>query len=80
VATSNGGTATLAWSAASGATQYIVLVGTSSGSSDTLLTNTSQTHYSWGGLRDGTYYARIEGQNSCGGGRPSSEAAFTVVR
>ena len=36
-------TVSLAWSASSGATEYLVLVGSTSGNSDELFTNTSQT-------------------------------------
>ncbi len=77
-ATTVSNTATLTWTGVSNATQYVVLVGTTSGSSNTLLTNTSQTHYSWSGVKEGVYYARIEAQNSCGGGRASAEVTFTV--
>lgn len=37
----------LRWDAVSGATEYVVLVGSTSGSSDQLSTNTSNNEYTW---------------------------------
>jgi hypothetical protein len=78
-ATSLGTGATLTWSPASGASEYIVLVGTSPSSSDTLLTNTSQTTYTWTGIRPGRHYARVQGKNACGTGQSSNEVEFTIA-
>jgi hypothetical protein len=71
--------ATLTWSPSNGATEYLVLVGTSPSSSDTLLTNTTQTQYSWTGIRPGRHYARVQGKNACGTSASSNEAEFTIA-
>ena len=54
-----GSTVSLSWSAVSGATEYLVLVGSTSGNSDELFTNTSQTSYTTGGIKVGHHYARV---------------------
>ncbi len=55
---------TLQWSAVSGATEYMVLVGSTPSSSDQLSTNTTNTSYTWT-ARPGRQYARV--QAKCGG-------------
>jgi len=67
----------LAWSAVSGATEYLVLVGTSPGNSDALFTNTAQTNYTWT-AKEGRQYARIQAKNSCGTSGSSNEVEFTA--
>src|SRR5688572_20578101 len=68
---------TLQWSSVSGATEYLVLVGSTPSSSDLLSTNTSNPNYSWT-ARPGRQFARV--QAKCGGafGRSSNEIEFTV--
>ena len=73
-----GSVVTLQWSAVSGATEYLVLVGSTPSSSDQLSTNTTNNNYTWT-ARPGQQYARV--QAKCGGqfGGSSNEVAFTVA-
>ena len=68
---------TLGWNGVSGATEYVVLVGLSPGSSDQLSTNTTNTSYTWT-AKAGRQYARV--QSKCNGqfGSSSNEVEFTV--
>lgn len=68
----------LTWSAATGAMDYMILVGTTPSSSNTLSTNTSQTTYPWSGVSPGTYYVRIQSRNACGTSGSSNEVSFRV--
>jgi Fibronectin type III domain len=77
-ATVSGTTVVFNWSGVTGANDYMVRVGTTSGSSNVLSTNTTQTNYTWKGVDRGTYYARIEARNSCGNSPSSNEAVFTI--
>ena len=74
-----GSTVSLEWSASSGATEYLVLVGSTSGNSDELFTNTTQTSYTYGGARVGAHYARVQAKNSCGTSGSSNQVDFTVT-
>jgi len=69
-------TRTLTWTAGSNATDYTVQIGTASGSSNMIYTNTTLTTYTWTGANPGTYYARVHSRNSCGQGAPSNEVVF----
>ena len=77
VASKQGTVVTLAWNGVSGATEYVVLVGSSPGSSDQLSTNTTNTSYTWT-AKDGRQYARV--QAKCNGqfGSSSNEVEYTV--
>ena len=77
VAAQNGSQITLEWSAVSSATQYEVMVGPTPSSSNTLLTNTGQNSYMFT-APTGTYYARVQAKNACGGSPASNEISFTV--
>jgi len=68
---------TLGWNGVSGATEYVVLVGSSPGSSDQLSTNTTNTSYTWT-AKVGRQYARV--QSKCNGqfGSSSNEVEYTV--
>ena len=68
---------TLGWNGVSGATEYVVLVGSSPGSSDQLSTNTTNTSYTWT-AKGGRQYARV--QSKCNGqfGSSSNEVEFTA--
>ena len=68
---------TLGWNAVSGATEYVVLVGSAPGSSDQLSTNTTNTSYTWT-AKGGRQYARV--QAKCNGefGSSSNEIDYTV--
>jgi hypothetical protein len=74
-----GTTVSLAWSASSGATEYLVLVGSTSGNSEELSTNTTQTAYSYGGAKVGVHYARVQAKNSCGTSGSSNQVDFVVA-
>ena len=67
----------LAWNGVSGATEYVVLVGSTPGSSDQLSTNTTNTSYTWT-AKGGRQYARV--QAKCNGqfGGSSNEVEYTV--
>jgi hypothetical protein len=75
----NGTTVSLSWSAVSGATEYIVLVGSTSGSSNELSTNTSQTNYTYGGVKTGVHYARVQAKNACGQSGSSNQVDYTIT-
>ena len=77
VASKQGTVVTLEWNSVSGATEYVVLVGSSPGSSDQLSTNTTNTSYTWT-AKGGRQYARV--QSKCNGqfGSSSNEVEYTV--
>ena len=68
---------TLGWNGVSGATEYVVLVGSTPGSSDQLSTNTTNTSYTWT-AKGGRQFARV--QAKCNGqfGSSSNEIDYTV--
>lgn len=74
-----GSTVSLSWAAVNGATQYIVLIGSTSGNSEDLFTNTSQTTYATGGIKVGHHYARVQAKNACGTSGSSNEVDFNVA-
>jgi hypothetical protein len=67
---------TFTWNASTNAVDYFIQIGTASGTSDLIYTNTTQTTYSWNGYSPGTYYARVHARNSCGSSNPSNEIVF----
>ena len=77
VASIQGSVVTLEWNGVSGATEYVVLVGSTPGSSDQLSTNTTNTSYTWT-AKGGRQYARV--QSKCNGqfGSSSNEVEYTV--
>jgi hypothetical protein len=70
------GNRTFTWNAVANATSYFILIGTESGRSDVLETNTTQTTYQWNGASRGTYFARVYARNTCGSSPNSNEVAF----
>jgi hypothetical protein len=72
-AATSGSTRVFSWNAVSTATDYFIQIGTETGRSDLVNTNTSQTTYSWTGASPGRYYARVYARNSCGSGANSAE-------
>jgi hypothetical protein len=68
---------TLQWSAVNGATEYLVLVGSSPSSSDRLSTNTTNSNYTWT-ASPGRQYARVQAKCSGSFGSSSNEVEFTV--
>jgi hypothetical protein len=78
-ATVNGATATISWSAVSGAASYRLDVGTSPGASNARSVTVSGTSQQLT-LSAGNYFMRVRGLNSCGSaGPPSDEGTFTIV-
>ena len=77
VASVQGTVVTLQWSGVSGASEYLVLVGSTPGNSDRVFTNTGNPYYTWT-AQNGRQYARV--QAKCGGqfGGSSNEVEFTV--
>jgi hypothetical protein len=73
----NGSSVTLSWSGVNGANEYLVLVGTTSGNSDKLFTNTTQTSYTWT-VGSGVYYARIQAKNGSVTSGSSNEVSFAI--
>ncbi len=67
----------LAWDAVSGATEYVVLVGSTPGSSDQLSTNTTNTNYTWT-AKGGRQYARVQAKCNGSFGGSSNELEYTV--
>jgi hypothetical protein len=66
------------WNASTNAVDYFIQIGSISGASDVINTNTSQTNYTWTGQSQGTgwFYARVYARNSCGSSNNSSEISF----
>ena len=77
VVSMQGSVVTLGWNGVSGATEYVVLVGSAPGSSDQLSTNTTNTSYTWT-AKGGRQFARV--QAKCNGqfGSSSNEIEYTV--
>jgi hypothetical protein len=75
----SGSTRTLTWTAGARATDYDIQIGYTSGGSEFVRENTTQTTYTWtggGSGTTGTFYARVHSHNSCGSGPPSAELVF----
>jgi hypothetical protein len=72
----SGSTRLFTWNASPTAVDYFIQIGDTSGSSNLIYTNTSQTTYSWTGAGPGTYYARVHARNSCGSSSPSNQIVF----
>jgi hypothetical protein len=72
-AATTGSTRVFTWNAVSTAADYFIQIGTDTGRSDLVNTNTSQTTYTWTGASPGRYYARVYARNSCGSGANSVE-------
>jgi hypothetical protein len=68
---------TLEWNAVSGATEYLVLVGSTPSSSDRLSTNTTNSSYTWT-ASPGRQYARVQAKCAGSWGASSNEVEFTV--
>jgi hypothetical protein len=73
-----GNTVNLSWSAVGDASDYVVLVGWTPASSETALTNTSETHHSIDDLPRGTHFARVHAHNWCGTSESSEPISFRV--
>jgi hypothetical protein len=73
-----GGTVTLSWSAVGDAADYVVLVGWTPTSSETVLTNTRETYHSIADMPSGTHFARVHAHNWCGTSDASEPVSLTV--
>jgi len=73
-----GTSVTLAWSAVGDASDYVVLIGSTPTSSDSVFTNTADVQHSIDGLSEGTHFARVHAHNWCGTSEPSSAISFRV--
>jgi hypothetical protein len=72
----SGSSRVFTWNASANAADYEIQIGGTSGGSNLVYTNTTQTTYSWTGAGPGTYYARVNARNSCGSSAPSNEVVF----
>jgi hypothetical protein len=73
-----GTTVSLSWSSVGDASDYVVLVGWTPASSETVLTNTPEAHHSIGDLPAGTHFARVHAHNWCGTSESSEPISFRV--
>src|SRR5262245_51584442 len=73
-----GNSVNLAWASVNDASDYVVLVGWTPMSAESVLTNTSESHHSVDALPTGTHYARVRAHNWCGTSDASEPITFTV--
>jgi hypothetical protein len=73
-----GSSVSLSWSDVSDASDYVVLVGRTANSADTLLTNTSTSSHWIEDVPPGRHFARVHAHNWCGTSESSLPIAFTV--
>jgi hypothetical protein len=77
-ATVSGTRVSFSWNGAPSATNYLLVAGTSPGSSNTLSFLTNLTSYQWRGAARGLQYARVFAKTDCTHDTPSNEITFTV--
>ena len=70
-------TVELTWNAVPGATSYTLMVGSTPGGTDELLSDTSQTSFRFT-ARDGRSFARVQAQNACGSGPSTGSIEFFI--
>ena len=70
-------TVEITWNAVPGATGYTLMVGSTPGGTDELLSDTSQTFMRFT-ARDGRSFARVQANNLCGGGPATGSVEFFV--
>lgn len=73
-----GDSVSLSWSSVNEASDYVVRVGWTPMSSETVLMNTSASHQTIDDLPSGTHYARVHAHNWCGTSDASEAITFTV--
>jgi hypothetical protein len=74
----SGSTVDFSWSAVIGANDYLLEIGTSSGSANVDTKTVSGTSFSWPSVPNNTYYARVKARNGCGTGNASNQVTFTI--
>jgi len=74
----SGTTVSLSWSTVGDASDYVVLVGWTPTSSETVFTNASGPHHAIDDLPRGTHFARVHAHNWCGTSASSEPITFTV--
>jgi hypothetical protein len=73
-----GSSVSLAWSEVGEASDYVVLIGWTPTTAETLLTNASTPHHAADDIPSGTHFARVHAHNWCGTSEPSDAITFTV--
>jgi hypothetical protein len=76
----SGSTVTLTWTAGSGATSYVLLVGSAAGQSNVLVSDlgSTATRVESTNVSSGTYFVRVQALNACGQSAASNEVIVTV--
>ena len=74
----DGASVSLSWSGVGEATDYVVLVGGTPESSETVVTNTAEPHHWIETIPVGTHFARVHAHNWCGTSAASEAITFTV--
>src|SRR6185295_11971063 len=77
-ATVSGTTVSLSWTAAAGATGYVLEAGSSAGLSNLVVSDVGATVSLTATAGAGTYYVRVRARNACGTGAPSNEVTVVV--
>ena len=73
-----GASVSLSWSAVGDATDYVVEVGWTPATSETVLTNTAEAHHWIKSIAPGRHFARVHAHNWCGTSEASAAVAFSV--
>jgi len=73
-----GDTVNLSWSTVRDASDYVVLVGWTPATAETVMTNTLNTQHSLAHLPLGKHFVRVHAHNWCGTSEPSEPVTFTV--
>ena len=73
-----GHTVVLTWTNIGAASEFVLDVGFAPGRTDLSMNLGPDTRATFSDVPPGTYYLRLRGGNSFGGGKPSAEVAITV--
>jgi hypothetical protein len=74
----SGRSVNLDWSDVSDATDYVVLIGRTGTSAETLLTNTISSQYAIDDAPAGRHFVRVHAHNWCGTSAATMPVAFTI--
>jgi hypothetical protein len=74
----DGASVNLEWSTVGDAADYVVAIGWSPSSAETLLTNTTDAHHWIETLPAGMHFARVHAHNWCGTSASSEAVRFTI--